>query len=72
MTHNRKNFNYQSANVDAVTEHFLKSSRQAVAAVRKFWADDECMTVKLDTAFYQMKMKQAHDKLTQKADHEKV
>jgi hypothetical protein len=58
MPHERKNFNYQSATVDAVTQHFITSSRQAIASARKCWSNDEVMNSKLDAAFYAYKLEE--------------
>lgn len=52
----RKNFNYRTATVAQIVEQFNKSSPQAIYAVRKSWADDEEMSVKVDEAYFQYKL----------------
>lgn len=47
----RKNFNYRTATVEQIAEHFKLSTRQAIHAVRANWKGNDYMTDKLNQAF---------------------
>lgn len=56
MTHQRKNFNYLTASIVEIAQHFQSSSRQAIYSVQKAHADDSVMTTKLKEALLMYKI----------------
>lgn len=56
MEHNRKNFNYLTATVEEIVQHFQTSSRQAIYSVQKAHIKDPAMTAKLKEALLAYKI----------------
>lgn len=64
MTHTRKNFNYLTATIEEIVQHFQTSSRQAIYAAQKLHSNNPEMTTKLKQALLQYKIAQLHEKLS--------
>lgn len=61
MAHQRKNFNYLTATVAEIAQHFKTSSRQAIYSVQKAHSDDPVMTTKLKDALLMYKIAKLQD-----------